>query len=101
MTSGVLCPECGSRKTKTQSTGFSDEGHRLRRRRCLECGAPSFLTVEVPVDATWGELETSYRLHQREYYRKRQGYQGMTAMSRTRQTARLVVKIRVIRNPKT
>lgn len=100
MTSGVLCPECGSRKTKTQSTGFSDEGHRLRRRRCTECGAPSFVTVEVPVEATWGELETSHRLMQRDYFRRRQHYQGQTSMARTRQTARLLVKIRVIRSGK-
>ena len=95
--SGAPCPSCESIRTKTLATGFSDEGFRLRRRRCMDCEAPSFLTVEVHVPATWTELETNYRLKQRDYFRKRNGYQGRTEMARYRQTASLEVKVNVRR----
>lgn len=95
--SGALCPECGGRRTRTLSTGYSDEGFRLRRRRCVDCGAPSFITVEVVVPATWGELETSNRLKQRDYYRRKQGFQGRYEMARVRPLASLDVKVRVSR----
>lgn len=96
--SGAPCPECESIRTRTISTGYSDEGYRLRRRRCVDCDAPSFLTAEVHIDATWGELETSYRLKQRDYFRRRGNYQGRTAMARYRPTATLDVKVNVRRS---
>jgi transcriptional regulator NrdR family protein len=95
--SGAPCPECESIHTRTLNSGYTDEGYRLRRRRCIDCDAPSFLTVEVHVPATWTELETSYRLKQREYFRRKQGYQGRTSLARTRQTASLDVRVNVRR----
>lgn len=95
--SGALCPECESRRTLCTGTGYSDEGYRIRRRRCMDCDAPSFITAEVVVPATWGELESSWRLKQLLYFRKRQGYQGRTEMARFKPQASLDVKVRVTR----
>ncbi len=95
--SGAPCPECESIRTETLSSGFSDEGYRIRRRRCVDCRAPSFITVEVPVPATWGELEVETRLKQRDYFRRRNGYQGRYNLARTRPLASLDVKVRVTR----
>ena len=68
---GPECPECESRKTYCQATGYTDEGYRLRRRKCLECESPSFLTAEVVLPgATWGELDTGAHLRARESYRR-------------------------------
>ena len=98
--SGVECPECGSVRTRTLATGRTDDGIRLRRRRCIDCYAVSFLTVEVPIEATWGELDTDYKLRQRDYSRRKQGYQGRYSMARTRPMARLEVKVKVVRAKK-
>jgi hypothetical protein len=69
--SGAPCPECGSIRTYCQASGYSDEGFRLRRRKCLDCDAPSFLTAEVVIPgASWGELDTSAHLRARESYRR-------------------------------
>ena len=97
--SGAPCPACESIRTACIATGFTDEGYRLRRRKCMDCDGPSFLTAEVHVDATWGELETSYRLKQRDYFRRRQGYQGKTYNARHRSLAALDVKVSVRRRP--
>jgi len=95
--SGAPCPECESIRTQTLGTGYTDDGLRLRRRRCVDCGAPSFITVEVMVPATWGELETNTRMKQRDYFRRRNNYQGRTALARYRPKARLDVKVTVRR----
>ena len=68
---GPECPECEGRRTYCQATGYTDEGYRLRRRKCLDCDSPSFLTAEVVLPgATWGELDTSAHLRARESYRR-------------------------------
>ena len=96
--SGAPCPHCESIRTRTIGTGYSDEGYRIRRRRCTDCDGPSFITAEVTVPATWGELETSYRLKQLYYFRRKQGYQGRTEMARPRPLASLDVRVRVRRS---
>lgn len=74
MVSGPECPECESRRTRCLSTGYSDEGYRIRRRKCVDCEGPTFITAEVVLPgATWGELETSYRDKYREQYRAKTG----------------------------
>ena len=95
--SGAPCPECGGIRTETLGTGYSDEGYRLRRRRCIDCSAPSFLTAEVHIPATWGELETSFHLKQRDYSRRRFGYKGRTNLAHTKPMASLLVKVTVRR----
>lgn len=100
--SGVECPECESTRTRTLSTGRTDDGIRLRRRRCVDCEAPSFLTVEVHVpDVSWGELDTDAHHRDRDYQRRTHGYQGRYRLSRTKQTtARLSIRITVVRREK-
>jgi hypothetical protein len=68
---GAECPECESRRTYCQATGYTDEGYRLRRRKCVDCEAPSFLTAEVVLPgASWGELDTGAHLRARDSYRR-------------------------------
>lgn len=72
---GPECPECESRRTYCQATGYTDEGYRLRRRKCLDCDSASFLTAEVVLPgATWGELDTGAHLRARESYRRNRKY---------------------------
>lgn len=96
--SGAPC-QCESIRTETLATGYSDEGYRLRRRKCRDCGAPSFLTVEVHVPATWTELDTSYRIYQRDYFRRKRGYEGRVDKAHLRPQASLAVKVTVRRRP--
>ena len=68
---GPECPECEGRRTYCMATGYTDEGYRLRRRKCMDCDSSSFLTAEVVLPgATWGELDTSAHLRARESYRR-------------------------------
>ena len=68
---GAECPECESRRTYCQATGYTDEGYRLRRRKCMDCDSPSFLTAEVVIPgASWGELDTGAHLRARDSYRR-------------------------------
>lgn len=93
---GAECPECGSHRTQTIDTGYTDEGHRLRRRRCTDCESPSFTTVEVVVPAPFSRLDTHRRWLNRMYARKRFNYQGNTNFAHPKAPARLAIQIKVI-----
>lgn len=93
---GAECPECGSHRTQTIDTGYTDEGHRLRRRRCTDCESASFTTVEVVVPAPFTSLDTHRRWLNRMYARKRYNYQGNVALSHPKPSARLAVQVKVI-----
>jgi transcriptional regulator NrdR family protein len=95
MVSGPECPECESRKTRCLSTGYSDEGYRIRRRKCVDCDAPSFITAEVVIpDATWGELETSYRDRYRDRYRIKNSAQPKPYLIKRPSSLRVSVQVR-------
>jgi len=94
--SGAECPECESHRTQTLDTGYSDEGYRLRRRKCIDCGATSFTTAEVVVPVPFSRLDTHRRWLSRMYHRKRNGYQGKTQLAHPKPPAKLVITVKVI-----
>ena len=64
--SGVLCPNCESRRTRTRSTGYSHDDDRVRRRVCADCSF-AFLTMEYPLPKgiSWGSMVPYAREHDR------------------------------------
>jgi hypothetical protein len=96
--SGAPCPECESIRTATTGTGYTDQGYRLRRRKCLDCDAGSFLTIEVAIDASWGELDSMYNWRQRQYARARAGYKGKTQLAHPIGVSTLEVDVKVVRS---
>ena len=75
----VECPQCGSVLTRGRGGGRSADEHRVRRRRCDDCGT-LFCTVEVALfykDGTlvpFGALVPSYLEANRRTQRARVGY---------------------------
>jgi hypothetical protein len=97
---GAECPDCGSHRTYCQATGYTDEGYRLRRRKCIDCDAPSFLTAEVVIPgAAWGELDSDAHQRAREsYYRNRKSTKPLYFKPGLRKRpAFLDVEVKVIR----
>lgn len=99
----VECPECGSVLTRSRGGGRDDDGNRLRRRHCQDCGL-YFTTVEVPVlydDGTpvplmalSGDFRVFNRLRQRDV----KGFHGGIGGRRPyAESAKLRVKVTVRR----
>jgi len=72
---GVECPGCGSIRTKTLDTGYTDFGLRLRRRKCIDCDEQSFSTVEVMVPLPFTALDTNRALKKVLFERRKNGHQ--------------------------
>ena len=97
----VECPRCESILTRSRGGGFDDDGHRLRRRQCMDC-ALYFTTVEVPVlydDGTpvplialSGDFRVYHKLRQRDV----KGFHGGVGGRRPyAESARLSIKVNV------
>lgn len=83
--SGPPCPECESIRTRCLETGYSDSGtlvrgrsssetiFRLRRRKCLDCDAPSFSTIEIPVKYPFTKLDRETAFKKLMWYRAKYG----------------------------
>lgn len=99
----VECPTCGSILTRSRGGGRDDEGHRLRRRQCMDCGL-YFTTVEVPVlydDGTSvplmalnGDFRVYNKLRQRDVKGFHGGIGGRLPYS---ESARISIKVSVRR----
>ena len=97
----VECIECGSIKTRCRGGGRSDEGHRLRRRICADCGQ-IFTTVEIALTYPDGSavpltaLDSEHRWYHREEQRRRIKYHGTAGGRRPYvEPARLRVSVKV------
>ena len=71
--SGPPCPECESTRTKCLETGYTDQGIRLRRRKCQDCEYPSFSTIEVPVHWPFTKLDRETAFKKLMWYRAKHG----------------------------
>lgn len=56
---GPECLSCGGTRSKVTDSGYTDEGLRIRRRRCIDCGQVC-TSVEVYINP---ELTTFSRLN--------------------------------------
>lgn len=99
----VECPRCESNLTRVCGGGRDDDGHRLRRRRCVECNL-YFTTVEVPVLYDDGSivplmaLSGDFRMYNKLRQRDVNGYQGGIGGQRPyAESARMTVKVSVRR----
>jgi hypothetical protein len=99
----VECPSCESILTRSRGGGRDDDGHRLRRRHCEDCGL-FFTTVEVPVlyddgspvplMALAGDFRVFHKLKQRDV---RGFHGGIGGRKPYRESARISVQVKVRR----
>lgn len=97
----VECPDCGSVKTRCRGGGRSDDGHRLRRRICDDCGM-IFTTAEVVLlyddgtPAPLSALDSEHRWYHREEQRRRIKYHGTRGGRKAYvEPARVSIRVRV------
>lgn len=83
---GVECPGCGSIRTKTLDTGYTDFGLRLRRRKCIDCDEQSFSTVEVAVPFPFTRLDTNRALKKVLFERQKNGHKPRKGYSSPEKT---------------
>ena len=69
------CPECEGIDFAAVRTSRDAKGQPIRERRCRDCGT-KVVTVEVPVDATFGALAEAIRDAARFRNRRKFGYKA-------------------------
>lgn len=97
----VECPACESILTRCRGGGRSDEGYRIRRRICDDCGL-IFCTAEVAVMYEDGRpvpltaLDSEHRWYHRQEQRRRVKYNGTRAGRMPyAEPARLSIRVKV------
>jgi hypothetical protein len=97
---GPECLECGGVNSKVAETGYTDDGDRIRRRECLDCGQ-SCASVEVyidPAEATFWKLNGKRIRTKRENDYARRGKGVFRAPVKWRDPDRLEVEVKVVRS---
>ena len=96
---GPECFECGGVAAAVKESGYTDDGLRIRRRECLDCGQ-SCASVEVyidPEETSFWKLNGRRIRHKRDNDYIRKGKGMFRAQVKWREPDRLEVKVRVIR----
>ena len=96
---GPECFECGGTKSKVMESGYSDDGLRIRRRECMDCGQ-SCASVEVYIDpneSTFWKLNGKRIRNKRDNDYIRKGKGMFRAQVKWRDPDRLDVRVRVIK----
>jgi transcriptional regulator NrdR family protein len=95
---GPICPECGSVRSRTRATGYSEEPeeYRIRWRSCIDCKT-RYTTAEVVVqDTTFYRLDPVTREKRRQVEWDKNGYTHEHYEKRVA-SDRLKIDVRVIR----
>lgn len=96
---GPECLDCGGVRSKVMESGYTDDGQRIRRRVCEDCGQDC-ASVEVyihPSDSTFWKLngERARRKRENDYRRKGKGL--WRVQRRWTDADRLDVEVRVVK----
>ena len=96
---GPECFECGGVNSKVAETGYTDDGLRIRRRECLDCGQ-SCASVEVyidPTETTFWMLNGKRIRNKRENDYRQRGKNVFRAPVKWRDPDQLEVTVKVIK----
>jgi hypothetical protein len=97
---GPECLECGGIRAKVAESGYTDDGQRIRRRICLDCGQDC-ASVEVYVDpeqTTFWKLNGGRMRRKREGDYRRKGKGIFRAPVKWRNPDKLLVTVTVVRD---